>query len=323
MRYSPGPSSFGAGRHEYAREGHPSSLPPTAPRRCGGAPLQAHARAVSAQTDLAIRFLGVDDLEDDQGLDPLGLVRTIGGSPRVDTDSTLCLRLLGCSAEGPGWGRVACTGNAIQDILLHLPTGGPRIRPGTSSRRCSALARLSSTRRAASSRRSGRRRARHSGRPWSSSVGIARRDTKPEPEALDRAAEALKRILGEDVLPLEDQIADAVRTGMPAITERVTSCPSACACWPVRRRACRADPPRLHGPHGRRRWRRSRAARAARFDPRPGHPMGGGHCARVLGEGAEDDVRRAAETLRDLAEIFLLDPQAGAGLQIDGGGSRR
>src|SRR5205807_10435782 len=56
-------------------------------------------------------------------------------------------------------------------------------------------------------------------------IGISRRDSRPSPEALDRAAARLEEMFGVEVLPLEDNISRAVRANVPGLIEKVGSLP--------------------------------------------------------------------------------------------------
>ena len=273
-----------------------------------------------ASTDLAVRFLQADDLRRmPKDSDPLGLVRTIGGSARVDTDSPVLaevLRVFEEKVRDSGAGRLQ--GNAIQDLFLAPPYGWTK---DTTRYLFAALFRAGEVelytpggmlKTVGPQAREAFRSTLELGR-----VGIARRDTKPEPEALDRAAEALKKILGEDVLPLEDRIAEAVRTGMPAVTERVASLPERLRLLGLAgvERALqihRDCTDLLAGDAG------DAAARLGQRDSTLEPNIRWAEATvRALGEGAEDDVRRATQTLGDLDDIFLLDHPAGAALRID------
>ena len=273
-----------------------------------------------ASTDLAVRFLQADDLRRmPKESDPLGLVRTIGGSARVDTDSPVLsevLRVFEQKVRDSGAGRLQ--GNAIQDLFLAPPYGWTK---DTTRYLFAALFRAGEVelftpggllKTVGPQAREVFRSTLEFGR-----VGVARRDTKPDPEALDRAAEALKKILGEDVLPLEDRIAEAVRTGMPAVTERVASLPERLRLLGLagveRAQQIHRDcTDLLAGDAG------DAAARLGQRDSTLERDIRWAEATvRVLGEGAEDDVRRASHTLADLDDIFLLDRPAGAELRID------
>jgi hypothetical protein len=56
-------------------------------------------------------------------------------------------------------------------------------------------------------------------------IGLSLRDTRPDPEALDRAAKRLEKLFGDSVLPLEDRISQAVRKHAPGLLESIGSLP--------------------------------------------------------------------------------------------------
>lgn len=54
-------------------------------------------------------------------------------------------------------------------------------------------------------------------------VGISLREGKPDPDAMSRVSERLRDLTGEDVLPLEDRIADAVKKHFPAFQQKFST----------------------------------------------------------------------------------------------------
>ena len=189
-----------------------------------------HLRLVPIRpsTDLAHKFLGVERLDRiPKDLDPLGLVVTRGGAPRVDVNHAALaetLRALQKKLDESGGGRLQ--GNTLQDyfavppygwskdatrylfaallvageIELHTPNGPVRTSGPM------AQEALKST--VAFNR-----------------IGVSRRDSRPPAEALDRAATRLQEMFGVDVLPLEDHISKAVRANVPGVLEEVGSLP--------------------------------------------------------------------------------------------------
>lgn len=179
-------------------------------------------------TDLAYKFLGVERLDRMPGdLDPLKLIVHRAGGPKPDINHPALaetLRAFQKKLDDSGAGRLQ--GNAIQDffagppygwskdatrylfaalliageIELHTPNG-----PITTSGPL-AQETLKST---VSFNR----------------VGISRRNSRPSPEAMDRAATRLQTMFGTDVLPLEDHISKAVRTYVPGLIEKIGALP--------------------------------------------------------------------------------------------------
>lgn len=190
-----------------------------------------HLVPVRPPTDMAAKFLSVERLDRmPRDLDPLGLISRRGGGARVDASNAALaevLRAFRAKAEESGSGRLQ--GNSLQDffssppygwskdavrylfaallaaheIELHVPgADGPLRTPGPQ-----AVEAVKST---VSFNR----------------VGVSLRDSKPTPESLDLAASRLEQLFGGiEVLPLEDQINNAVRKHMPGVLERVGSLP--------------------------------------------------------------------------------------------------
>jgi hypothetical protein len=183
---------------------------------------------IRPQTDLAFRFIAVERLDRmPRDLDPLSFVVTRSGRPSVNIDHpTLAeaLRAFQDKLDQSGSGRLQ--GNAVQDLYsdapygwtkdatryvfaalllageveFHTPDGSIRV-PGPAAQ--SALKTTVAFNR----------------------IGISRRDARPTLDALDRAATELQKMFGVDVLPLEENIARAVRSNVPALIERISSLP--------------------------------------------------------------------------------------------------
>jgi hypothetical protein len=184
---------------------------------------------IRPQTDLAAKFLGVEELgRITKELDPLGLVLTKGGSPRVDTDCDALaetLRALDQRLEEAGSaGRLQ--GSTIQDMFAAAPYGwskdatrylfaallvgkevefhGPDgvIRGAGPAARDAVKSAVTFNR-----------------------LGVSRRETQVSFEDLTRAAERLRDMFGIKVMPLEDSIAKAVKDHVGLLVDDLASLP--------------------------------------------------------------------------------------------------
>ena len=191
--------------------------------------LYPHLRLVPIRpaTDLAQRFLSVERLDRmTREADPLSLVDTHGRG-RVNTGHDALaetLREFRSRVEASGTGRIQ--GNAILDVFAAPPYGwskdatrylfagllvsgeiklhtpdGELTTPGPK-----AIDALSST-------------------VKFNRIGVSTRESRPSPEMLENAATNLEAILAEEVFPLEDKIAAAVRAKMPGLIERFSALP--------------------------------------------------------------------------------------------------
>ena len=179
---------------------------------------------IRPSTDLAARFLEVADLSRmSADRDPLGFVTTKGGGAKVNVDHPALAEAMRAfdnrMDEAGGAGRLQ--GNVVQDMFLAAPYGwtkdatryvfaallaakevkfhaadGPIRGPGAK-----AVEVVKST-------------------MGFAKIGVSRSQGGPSPEALLRAAERLRDMTGEAVLPLEDSIAKVVRAKIaPFVTE--------------------------------------------------------------------------------------------------------
>jgi hypothetical protein len=160
-------------------------------------------------------------------LDPLGFVVTKGGAPKVDVNQPALaetLRAFQKKLDESGGGRLQ--GNTLQDLFADPPYGWSKDAtrylfaallvagevelhtPGGPVRTSGPMAQEALKSTVAFNR-----------------IGVARRDSRPPAEALDRAATRLQEMFGVDVLPLEDHISKAVRANVPGLLERVGSLP--------------------------------------------------------------------------------------------------
>ena len=276
-----------------------------------------HLAPIHPPTNAAARFLGVERLDRiTSELDPLGLVSKKGGAPRVDVDHRALAELVRAfrlKAEGSGSGRLQ--GNVLQDLFSSAPYGWSKdavrylvagllvageIELHTSGGVVKTAGPLALE--AMKSTMSFKR------------IGVAERDSKLPPDALDRAARRLEEMFGDEVFPLEDHISRAVRRHLPDVLERVGSLP---------------DRLRLLGLTGE---ERSRTILASATELLKGDASG---AAAVLGatecpipedtrwalaavdaldKGAEVEIQQARGLRQSLAELDTLCPGKALGL---------
>jgi hypothetical protein len=187
-----------------------------------------HLVPIHPATDLSHKFLGVERLDRmPRDLDPLRLVVTGGARPRVDVNNPALaetLRAFQQKLDDSGGGRLQ--GNFIQDFFASPPYGWSKDAtrylfaallvageielhtPNGPIRTSGPLAQEALKSTVAFNR-----------------LGVSRRDSRPTPEALDRAATRLQEMFGVDVLPLEDHISRAVRNNVPGLIEKIGSLP--------------------------------------------------------------------------------------------------
>jgi len=187
-----------------------------------------HLVPIRPATDLAYKFLGVERLDRmPRDLDPLRLVVTGGARPRVDINNPALaetLRAFQQKLDDSGGGRLQ--GNFIQDFFASPPYGWSKDAtrylfaallvageielhtPNGPIRTSGPMAQEALKSTVAFNR-----------------LGVSRRDSRPTPEALDRAATRLQEMFGVDVLPLEDHISRAVRNNVPGLIEKIGSLP--------------------------------------------------------------------------------------------------
>jgi hypothetical protein len=145
-------------------------------------------------------------------------------------------------------------------------------------------------------------------------IGVSRRDGRPSPEALDRAATRLQGMFGVEVLPLEDHISRAVRNNVPGLVEKIGSLP---------------DRLRLLGLPGEPRARRliETCANLLEQDANGATALlGGAECSvpadanwarevtDALSNGGEADIRTARDIESGLADLAVLFPTIGDGI---------
>lgn len=270
---------------------------------------------VNAKTDLAAKFLGVERLDRmPADLDPLKLVVKKGGAPRVEVNAPALsevLRAFKAKLAETGGGRLP--GSAAQDLFaaapygwskdttrylfaalltagevqFHTPEGELKVPGPKAAEACKSTVVFNK-------------------------VGLSTRNVRPDPDALDRAARHLEELFGEQILPLEDAISRAVRKHLPAGQEQLATLP---------------DRLRLLGLAGEARARALVAAltnvlagdatdAAAFFGSKTTSLPEDIRWARAVNhafeQGAEKDVRAAADVRRARAQAEQLFPGAGA-----------
>lgn len=189
-----------------------------------------HLAPIRPSTDAAAKFLDVERMDRiTKSLDPLGLVSSKRGSPRIDTNEPVLaevIRVFKMKSDESGSGRVQ--GNHLQDVFSSPPYGWTK---DTVRYLFAALLRAGEVefhipgaegivRTAGPKAVEGVKSTVAFNR-----IGISQRDAKLPPEALDRAARRLETLFGEEVLPLEDHISRSVRTNFPAILEMFGALP--------------------------------------------------------------------------------------------------
>jgi hypothetical protein len=184
--------------------------------------------ALPARTNLASRFLEWDRLDRmPRDRDPLGLVETRGGQPRVkigEPPLSEVLRTFREKVDAAGTGRIQ--GAFVQDLFAGPPygwfkdttrylfaallaAGEVEVHTPAGVLRTAGPGAVEAFRNTASFNR----------------VGLSPRGSKPPLEVLDRAARVLEGLFGVEVLPLEDHVSRSVRAQVPRLMERVGSLP--------------------------------------------------------------------------------------------------
>jgi len=167
---------------------------------------------VRAGTDLAEKFLRVvNPAAISSSLDPLDLVETVGGKPSFKTDHKAMVsirdyidrngtvegkRLLGCFSDAPfGWSQ-----DTTRYIVAAMLMAG-EIKLKVSGREVTAAGQQAIN-------------ALKTNNAFKQ-VGVALRDERPSNETLGRAAERLTDLLGDMVIPLEQEISKAATKHFP------------------------------------------------------------------------------------------------------------
>ena len=272
-----------------------------------------HLASIRPSTDAAAKFLGVERMDRITGdLDPLRLVTTSRGAPRIDTSKPVLaevLRVFKGKSTDSGSGRLQ--GSYLQDIFSAPPYGWTK---DTVRYLFAALLRAGDIEFHVPGAEGVVRTAGPKAVEGVKStvvfnrIGISPRDSKLPPEALDRAARRLENLFADEVLPLEDHISRSVRRNVPDLLEKFGALP---------------DRLRLLGLPGEDRCRRLLADSADLLKGDAGGAgavLGGVECnlpdeitwARAVFEaletGAELDVQNARSVLNATVDLERLFP---------------
>jgi hypothetical protein len=190
-------------------------------------PAFRHA-ALAARTNQASRFLEWERLDRmPRDRDPLGLVETRAGQPRVKvTEPPLSevLRVFKEKVDAAGTGRLQ--GAFVQDFFSEPPYGWFKDTTRYLFAALLAAGEIEIHTPAGVLRTAGPGAAEAFRNTASfNRVGLSPRGSRPSIEVLDRAARLLEGLFGVEVLPLEDHVSRAVRAQVPPLMERVGSLP--------------------------------------------------------------------------------------------------
>lgn len=274
-----------------------------------------HLAPIRPSTEAAAVFLNVERMDRiPKDSDPLHLVDRNKGTIRINTDAQVLsevLRVFKAKVVEFGSGRVQ--GSHLQDVLSAPPYGWTKdtVRylfaallrageiefhvPGISGPvRTAGPQSIEAVKSSVAFNR----------------IGVASRDAKLPPEALDKAARRLESLFTDEVLPLEDHISRSVRKHIPDLLERLGA-------LPVRLR--------LLGLPGENRAQRllSDAADLLKGDAGGAAAvLGGIECSipdeinwakavfEALQSGAEIDIRNAKSVLDSISDMERLFPGA-------------
>lgn len=276
-----------------------------------------HLVKIRPNTDLAAKFLSVSRLDRITAEeDPLRLVAVTAGRPKVNLDHatlTETLRVFRERLEQTGTGRLQ--GNALQDhfasapygwskdatrylfaalltageVVLHT-AGGQVQTPGPT-----AVEAMRSTQ-------------------AFGKVGVGLRGLRPSNESLDRASTRLERLFGVTVLPLEDQISQAVREQLPKRLEAVGSLPAQLRLLGLagqeRAQAVLDQGKEMQGQDGAAAIGILGAPECSFPDDLPWSEA----VAKALANGAEGELQDARKLLRESDELIDLFPTPTTGL---------
>jgi len=273
---------------------------------------QYHLVTIRPRTNLAAQFLEVERMDRmPRDRDPLGLVVTKGGAPRIDVNHSALaetLRAFRVRADDAGGGRL--TGKSVQDFFANVPYGWSKdavrylfaallvageieVHTGGQVLKTSGPAAVEVFKSTVAFNK----------------VGIGLRDSRVSNEVLDQAARCLQSLFGEQVLPLEDNISRAARKHLAGFLEDAGALPDRLRLLqlPGEERAQTligelsdllkgdaSDAPSRFGVLDSSIPADIEWARAA---------------TRVLDQSGEQDIRRARALLDNLAEIVRLFPE--------------
>lgn len=170
-----------------------------------------------AETSLAEQFLRVGNLKAiTSKIDPLGLVQVSGGAPKIDVDHKALVsirdyidrngsvdgkRLISYFGDAPfGWSQ-----DTLRYLIAAMLCGGEiKLKVSGNVVTVNGQQAIEALRTNNSFKK----------------VGLSLRDGRPSIELLSKAAERLTELLGDQVLPLEDEISKAVTKKFPSYQSR-------------------------------------------------------------------------------------------------------
>jgi len=184
---------------------------------------------IRPSTDLAAKFLEITDLSRmPRDRDPLELVVTKGGNPKVNMDHPALAETLRAfdkrMEEAGGAGRLY--GNVLQDMFLAPPYGWTKDATRYLFAALLAAKEVEFHSAEGPIRSPGPKAvdAAKSAQAFAK-TGVSRSQGGPSQEALVSAAKRLAVITGESVLPLEDSIANAVKSGIAPLATGLAGLP--------------------------------------------------------------------------------------------------
>lgn len=184
-----------------------------------------HLAAERVSTDLASKFLGVDDLSRlPADLDPLKLVASRNGKHAVNLTHPTLAEVQRAFQERLGTeqsGRLQ--GATIQDLFAAEPFGWQKdiTRYLFAALLVAGVIEIH-TAGDIIKVRGQKAQSAFKGTLEFNRMGVALRDSRPPQAAVQHAAETLSRILARDVWPSEDKISDAVRAAIPRLVEELS-----------------------------------------------------------------------------------------------------
>jgi len=185
---------------------------------------------IRPSTDLAAKFLEITDLSRmPKERDPLGLVVTKGGAAKVDVNHPALAEALRAfdkrMDEAGGAGRLY--GNVVQDMFLAAPYGWTKDATRYLFAALLAAKQVEFHAAEGAIRGPGPKAVEvvKSAQVFSK-VGISKGGGGPSQDALVSASQRLGAIVGEMVLPLEDSIAKAVKSGITPLATNLAGLPA-------------------------------------------------------------------------------------------------
>ena len=270
---------------------------------------QYHLVKIRPPTNQAARFLEITNLKNmPADLDPLGLVNR--QTVRIETNNpalTETLRAFKEKADTAGSGRLP--GKAIQELFAAAPYGWSKdavrylfaalLFAGKVEFVVDGQTLRTAVQAAADALRS---------TVAFNSVGVGLRDSGPSPEALDRAARRMEDLFGEQVLPLEDHVAQAARKHFPPLISALGSLPSRLRLLGLPGEARAADLLATMANLLKGDGSDAPVYLGATDSELPQEIAWARQATRALDQGGEEDIRRARTVVASLEELDSLFP---------------